>query len=360
MESRKRFNIRENSFACKYYWSVEKVRSDSKSRNMQQNESSTLNSLATSNANGKKFRDHWAWDFYAYVFTTLFGIFALSCFAVIVRQCKHPSSSRNIHGRFTTVQLFVAASLKVVVLLWSPLVLNEASKDVFTTALLLDCCSIALILSAFSILLLILLETTKTSLAPPRLQNIWVLLAITVVVTSVMLTSNLLVLYADRTLWYFLSYLVHFIWGTLICTGYVVAGRRMWRNLQSSREVGKSSGERRLKNITTLVFLAPCITAAMLILNVCLAASEYGIFKHLEMTASTFWSRYATMFLLTCCQLAIVVLIFGVVIRTKSGKGSVDNSSNVQLGTFQEETPIEEKCEDEAPSGETHNTRFKK
>ena len=326
---------------------------------MQPNESSTLNSLTTSIANGKKFRNHWAWDFYAYTFATLFGLLALTCFTIIVRQCKQPSSSRNVHGRFTTVQLFVAAALKVVALLWSPLVLRETSKDVFITTLLIDCCSIALILSAFSILLLILLETTKTSLAPPRLQNIWVLLAITAVTTSVMLTFNLLILYADRTFWYFLSYLVLFIWGTLICIGYVVAGRRMWTNLQSSRVVGKSSGERRLKNITIFVFLAPFLTAAMLILNVCLAASEYGILKHLEMTANTFWSRYATMFLLTCCQLAIVVLSFGVVIRTKSGKGSVDNASNVQLGTFEGETPMEENFEqlDESPSGETHDTR---
>ena len=318
----KRFNITENSLACKYYWSVQKVLLGSKRRNMQQNESSgTVNSPTTSIsspsvANGNKFLHHWAWDLYAYTFATLFGIVALSCFAIVVRQCRQPSISHNVHGRFTTIQLFVAATLKVVALLRSPLLLNEASKDVFTTTLLIDSCSIALILSAFSVLLLILLKTTKTSLAPPRLQNIWVLLTITAVTMSVMLTFNLLVLYADRTFWYFLSYLSLFIWGTLICIGYVVAGQRIWRNLQSSREIGKSSGERRLKNITILVFLAPCITVPILILNVCLAASEYGIFKRLEMTASTFWSRYTSMFLLTCCQLVIVVLIFGVVMHS--------------------------------------------
>ena len=235
--------------------------------------------------------------------------------------------------------------------------LNQASKEVYTAALLIDCCSLALILSAFSILLLILLDSTKTSLAPPRLQNIWVLLAITAVISLVMLTFNLLVLFARRTFWYFLSYLVLFVWGTLICIGYVVAGRRMRSNLQSSRELGKSSGERRLKNITILLFLAPCINAAVLILSVCLAASEHGIFRGLEMTGSTFWSRYATMFLLNCCHLAIVVLIFAVVVRTKSRKGSLDDVPNVQLGTFEDETPMDENCEDEAPSGGTHNAR---
>ena len=330
---------------------------------MQQNESSTLNSLTTSILSSsvskrRRFRHHWAWDFYAYTFATLFGIFALSCFAIIARQYKHPSRSRNVHGRFTTVQLFVAASLKVVALLWRPLLLSEASKKTFATALVIDCCSMALILSAFSILLLILLETTKTSLAPPRLQNIWVLLTITAVTTSVMLTFNLLVLYADRTFWYFLSYLVLSAWGTLICIGYVVAGRRMWKNLQSSREVGKSSGERRLKNVTILVLFAPFITAAMLSLTVCLAAARYGIFKRLEMSAKTSnWTRYVIIFLLKCCELAIVILIFGVVIRTKSGKGSVDDAPSLQLGTFVEEIPTEVNYDEEAPSSDTHNAR---
>ena len=331
---------------------------------MEQNESSTLNSLTTSISSSsvakvRRFSHHWAWDFYAYTFATLFGIFALSCFVIIVRQCKQPSGSRNVHARFTTIQLFVAASLKVVALLWSPLLLNEASKKILTTALLIDCCSMTLILSAFSILLLILLETTKTSLAPPRLQNIWVLLAITAVLTSVMLTFNLLVLYADKKFWYFLSYLALSTWGTLICIGYVVAGRRMWRNLQSSRQIGKSSGERRLKNITKLVLLAPFITAAMLILTVCLAAAQYGIFKRLEMSAKiSNWKRYVIMFLLKGCELVIVVLIFGVVIKTKSGKGSVEDAPSLQLGTFVEETPTKDhNCEDEAPSSETHNPR---
>ena len=46
------------------------------------------------------------------------------------------------------------------------------------------------------------------------------------------------------------------------------------------------------------------------------------------------------MFLLTCCQLVIVVLIFGVVIRKKSGKGLVDGAPSLRLVTFVEETPM--------------------
>ena len=181
-------------------------------------------------------------------------------------------------------------------LLWSPYLLKEASKGVSTTELLIACCfkySVESV-TAFNILLLIIIETDKNSLAPPRLQNIWELLAVTVV-----------------------SYLALSAWGTLISIGYVVSGRRMWRNLKTSREVGKFLAKGRL-NITLLVYLELCITA-VLILNIYLAASKYAIFKYLEITASTFWSWYATRFLLKSCLLAIVVLIFAVAIRKRSG-----------------------------------------
>ena len=312
---------------------------------MQQNNNSTpyafTKSPTTSTARSVdvyKFLDHWAWEFYAYTFATLFSTFALSCFIVLVQQCKQAFHSRNTYSRFTTVQLFTAATLKAVGLLWSPIVLNDVSMGTFMASMLTDCFSTALSLSAFSILLLILLETTKTSLAPPRMQNIWVLMALTLLFMSVMMTFNLLVLFADRTFWYFVSYLALFVWGLLICVGYTAAGYRMRRNLKSSRTLGNSISSGRLKNITALVFLSPAITAVSLILSLCLAASEYGIFVGVQIKKETMWIRYTLMFLLRSCELSIVVLIFGIVIRTKSRGGSVEDAPTVQLGTFTEDT----------------------
>lgn len=308
---------------------------------MQQNNNSFTKSpttLPTRPVDVYKFLDHWAWELYAYAFATFFSIFALSCLVVLVQQCKQASHSRNTYGRFTTIQLFTAATLKAVGLLWSPIVLNDVSMGTFMASMLIDCFSTALSLSAFSILLLILLETTTTSLAAPRMQNIWVLLALTILFMSVTMTFNLLVLYADRTFWYFVSYLTLFVWGILICVGYTAAGYRMRRNLKSSRRLGNSASSGRLKNITALVFLSPAITVVSLILSLCLAASEYGIFVEVEINKETMWIRYAIMFLLRSSELSIVVLIFGIVIRTKSRGGSVEDAPTVQLGTFVEDT----------------------
>ena len=282
----------------------------------------------------RKFFDHWSWDFYSYLFVALFGVFALSCLVVLIRQWTQPSHSSGIYVRFTTFQLFIAATMKVVALLWSPKVLDDAPNEIFAASLIVDCLSTALMLSALSILLLILLETTKTSLAAPKLQNIWALLGITALLTAIMLTFNLLVLLKNRKFWRFFSHIHLFIWGLLICVGYTVAGRRMWRNLKSSRQLGRSARERRLQKIIQLVLLASLITAASLILNLCIAANNYGILKGLEIAEKTIRSRYAIKFLRKLCDFAIMVLIFGIAIEKKSRNCPLKEEPELQLGTF--------------------------
>lgn len=299
---------------------------------------STTRALSTTThhtpSRSRKFFDHWSWDFYTYLFVALFGVFALSCLVVLIRQWTQPSHSSGIYVRFTTFQLFIAATMKVVALLWSPKVLDDAPNEIFAASLIVDCLSTALMLSALSILLLILLETTKTSLAAPKLQNIWALLGITALLTAIMLTFNLLVLLKNRKFWRFFSHIHLFIWGLLICVGYTVAGRRMWRNLKSSRQLGRSARERRLQKIIQLVLLASLITAASLILNLCIAANNYGILKGLEIAEKTIRSRYAIKFLRKLCDFAIMVLIFGIAIEKKSRNCPLKEEPALQLGTF--------------------------
>ena len=158
---------------------------------------SNFNSTTAASSDIKELLNLWPWKFYVLTFAILNVIFAFSCLIVLVQQRKN-HSRRNIYGRFTTVQLFIAAVLKAAVLLWRPLLIKETSMAVLAAALLLYSFSLAFSLSAYCILLLILLETTKITLASPRFQNIWVLLAITAVFTIIVATFDLLVLFRDQ------------------------------------------------------------------------------------------------------------------------------------------------------------------
>lgn len=119
--------------------------------------------------------------------------------------------------------------------------------------------------------------------------------------------------------------------------GYTVAGYRMWRNLKSSRSQGNEIKESRLKRIISLTFISPFITAAILLLSVFMAACDYGVLVGLEVSEHSIWARFVVLVLLRTCELVIMLIIFGMVIRTKFQRSKEDNAPTLQLGTFDNE-----------------------
>ena len=204
--------------------------------------------------------------------------------------------------------------------------------------LFIESLSEALILSAFSIMLLILLETTRTSLTAPKLQNIWVLLCITAAYAAILLICSLLVLYGFREIWHLLSNSILSILGMAICVGYIVAGYRMWRNLKSSRQQGRVTGEPRLKYIIRQTFMSAFLAAVMLVLSIVLDAKNYNSYTGRQVTRESFWSTYAIMFLKTSGEFAVISLIFGIAVWKNVRGRFVNDASAITLGTFSEDT----------------------
>lgn len=242
------------------------------------------------------------------------------------------------------MQLFIAAVLKVTVLLWRPFLLNESTKAQLGAALLLHSFSLAFNLSAYCILLLILLETTKITLASPRLQNIWVLLGITAVFTLIVVTFDLLVLYRERyrEYWRFISDITLYVWGILICVGYAVAGFRMWRNLRSSRPMENSHSRGRLKNIIMLVFLSSAVTAFSLTLAFCVSVADFGAIRGLQVKEDSIWIRFAILFLLRSCEFTVVLMIFAIVVKRNLERNCVNEAPSLLMGTFSSRSSTEE------------------
>ena len=280
--------------------------------------------------------DHWALKLYSYTFVTLFGALAVIIFIAFVQQWVQVARNGNAHGRFTTVELLLAATLKFLRHLIIPLFLQDAPKEIFMAALFTESFSKALMLSAFSILLLILLETTKTTLTAPKLQNIWVLLCISAIFAAILLVFSLLVFYGFREIWYLLSNTILFILGIAICVGYIVAGYRMWRNLKSSRQLGHVTGEPRLKHIIRQVFVSAFLATLMLILDLLMAAKIYKLYTRRQVTRVSFWSTYAVKFLEKSVEFAVMSLIFWIVVWSKVRGRSVNDAPAITLGTFTE------------------------
>ena len=134
------------------------------------------------------------WKAHVYGFEGLFVLVALYAIMCFIASRKTVLAQHRAHRTVMNFILLVAGFLRSLILFWDP----YASSSDTTDLQLLFCIiswgiSTACITSSFSIMLLIFLETTKTSLGPARLKNLPCLLSITLVNIVYLLVSDLMV-----------------------------------------------------------------------------------------------------------------------------------------------------------------------
>ena len=133
----------------------------------------------------------WLWELHVYGFAMLFVAVAFYSAVCLIASHKTIFTRHRVHRAVMNLALLVAGFLRSLILFWDP----YASSSDTTDLQLLFCIiswgiSTACITSSFSIMLLIFLETTKTSLGPARLKNLPCLLSITLVNIFYLLVSD--------------------------------------------------------------------------------------------------------------------------------------------------------------------------
>ena len=173
----------------------------------------------------------WLWELHVYGFAMLFVAVAFYSAVCIIASHKTIFTWQRVHRAVMNLALLVAGFLRSLILFWDP----YASSSDTTDLQLLFCIiswgiSTACITSSFSIMLLIFLETTKTSLGPARLKNLPCLLSITLVNIFYLLVSDLVVwFHPEAKVMIFTCHVTFAAWGLAVSVGYSVAGIRMWR-----------------------------------------------------------------------------------------------------------------------------------
>jgi hypothetical protein len=163
-------------------------------------------------------------------------------------------------------------------------------------------------------LLLIFLETTKTSLGPARLKNLPCMVSITLANIFYVMMSDLVVWFHPQAkVMIFVCHVTFAIWGLTVSTGYLVAGIRMWRNLKSSlrgmffnRALDRDS--RRLKRLFVLMCSASWFGVMKFSLPLYTAIGEYGVFADIGHVKS--WPWFAVQSSMRTLESLMCALIF--------------------------------------------------
>lgn len=264
---------------------------------------------------------HWAWKLHTYGFAGFYLIFALDGVWLLIREWKLYSRSK-LHVRFLNLELLFTSLVRGFVLLFDPYGTRDLGKAWSLFTLILWGLATASVISAFSILLLILLDTTQMSLGPPRLQKLSVLLSITALNCAFFIAANTAAFFVvDIKTIIFACRFLFVLWGLTFCVGYAMTCSRIRRNLNSSRHFavndrGFAQETARMKKVLFLMCLASVAGGAMFGLSLFVAV--YGpLAAGRQSSFMGFWPWYGTQTTLRVLELMIMFLISGMALRAK-------------------------------------------
>ena len=286
----------------------------------------------------------WLWLAHVYGFGGIFVLVASYAIRRFIASRKTVLTQHRVHRAVMNIALLVAGFLRSLILFWDP---YASSSD--TTDLQLLICIIswgissACITSSFSIMLLILLETTKTSLGPARLKNLPCLLSIALVNISYLLLSDLVVwFHPEAKVMIFICHVTFAAWGLAVSVGYLVAGIRMWCNLKSSlggtffnRELDRDF--KRLKRLFILMCWASCLGIFKFSLSLYNAIGEYGVFADIGFVKS--WPWFAVQSSLRLLEFLMCLFIF--LIAFSNGKNNSHTNPEICSNQLNQQQNLE-------------------
>ncbi|KAJ7334386.1 hypothetical protein OS493_014697 [Desmophyllum pertusum] len=290
--------------------------------------------------------EEWGWMWFAHIygFGSLFALMVLYAFFSLYRFRKTFFAKQKVHVRVMNYVLMTAGFGRSLALFWDPYVSSESSSAIQTLVVLISWgIATACMTSAFSIMLLIFLETTKTKLGPPKLRNLPFLVSVTLVNVVYLTMSDLVVwFYPKAKVMIFICQVIFAIWGIAISVGYFVAGSRMWRNLRATLQAHTSNDQcflrdlRKLRRLFLFMSVASFFGVCNFTVSLYVSVGEFGVFTGKSYAKS--WPWFAIQTTLRIMELLLSALIFLIAVDNPRNCNRQKSTSLSKLTTVRKST----------------------
>lgn len=291
----------------------------------------------------------WMWFVHVYGFGSLFVLMTLYAFYSLYRFRKTFFARQKVHLRVMNFALMAAGFGRCLALFWDPYASRESTSVIQNLVLLTSWgIATACMTSAFSIMLLIFLETTQTKLGPPKLRNLPLLLSITVANIVYLILSDLVVwFYPKAKVMIFVCHVTLAIWGLAIFLGYFVAGVRMWRNLGATLQSSSSNNKysirdmKKLRRLFIFMSVASIFGVGNFSMSLYISIGEFGVFTAKRYAKS--WPWFTIQTALRTMELLLSALVF--LIAVDSPRTCSQDSQSVSRFATARKSTIEQASE---------------
>ena len=266
----------------------------------------------------------WGWEFHVFGFATLYSLVALYTIFNIFSQRHFYLKKQKLHALFLNSLLLFLSFTRAVLLLWDPYGSRGSPVPLLLFLVILHGLGTSCVTSAFSVLLLILLETTKLSLAPPRFQKVGFLIGIwSINVIYLLITDLTVAWYNSAKAMVFICQMMFAIWGLVVSVGYVVSIVKIRKNLSSSRETAQhnthlSNESTKVRQLITLLCAASANGFLLFTMSIYMACSEMGVFN--ESGRVEIWPWFGVQTSVRFAELLMCAIIFRIALKSGSNE----------------------------------------
>lgn len=175
------------------------------------------------------------------------------------------------------------------------------------------------IISALSLLLLVLIDTTKMNIAPPRFQRVQFIIPVVIFhVILVIVTDFVVVYFLEAKVLLLMCQIYFLLLGSLLAIGYMSVGWKIHKNIRANVNT-KITGDNSMRRLLYLIIACAVASALISILTIYAAAGVFGVYSDVEHVEAWPWWIFQTLNRLLETTICIVVLLM----NTKTTKRKI-------------------------------------
>lgn len=251
-----------------------------------------------------KWKD--AWPVHTYGFAAVFTVIAMIPPFELVRM--HVGKVRISPLKSTLlVIIFIFSSTRAITLFVDPY--GTSKRFHFIVTQLLFSLGHPCIISALSLLLLVLIDTTKMNIAPPRFQRVKFIIPVVISHVALVILTDFIVAYLFEAKALLLMCQIYFLLlGSLLAIGYIRVGWKIHTNIKANVN-SKSSVDNSMRRLQYLIIACAVISAFISVLTVYAAAGVFGVYSDVQYVEAWPWWIFQTLNRLLETAFCIVVLL---------------------------------------------------
>ncbi|XP_032231960.2 uncharacterized protein LOC5507420 isoform X1 [Nematostella vectensis] len=252
-----------------------------------------------------------AWPAHVIGFAVIFGVLAVVSLGELVRV--HVSSQRKPALKISLlVMISVFCFMRTIAL--SVNAYNSSDSVNHTFIRIIFSLGHPCIISAISLLLLVLIDTTKMNVAPPTFQRVHVIVAVVVVhVVLVFVTDFVVGYYAKSKVLILLCQIYYIITGLSLSIGYARVGWKIHHN-----SAANISQDNKMQKLKISIATASVIGVLIVALTIYGAAGVFGIYSDVTYVSAWPWWGFQTA--QRMLEVGMVILLLFMNIRTAGSR----------------------------------------